>query len=115
MSGMTAALSLADQGFKTSLVERTDRLGGNLLNLYSTLEKDDISTFAASLIQRVENHPNITVFLETELAHVVGHIGNFLVTLAQKGERIDVPCGAVIVATGAKPAETSEFLYGNPS
>ena len=61
MSGMTAALSLADQGFKTSLVERTDRLGGNLLNLYSTLEKDDISAFTADLIQRVENHPNITL------------------------------------------------------
>ena len=112
MSGMTAALSLADQGFKTSLVERTDRLGGNLLNLYSTLEKDDISTFTASLIQRVENHPNITVYRETELARVAGHIGNFLITLSRKEEKIDVACGAVIVATGANPAETSEFLYG---
>jgi heterodisulfide reductase subunit A-like polyferredoxin len=111
MSGMTAALSLADQGFKTSLVECTDRLGGNLLNLYSTLEKDDISSFTAALIQRVENHPNITVYLETELTRVAGHIGNFLITLSRKEEKIDVSCGAVIVATGAKPAETSEFLY----
>jgi len=112
MSGMTAALSLADQGFKTSLIERTDRLGGNLLALYSTLEKDDISGFTASLIKRVENHPNITVYLETELARVAGHIGNFLITLSRKEEKTDVSCGAVIVATGARPAETSEFLYG---
>ena len=33
VSGMTAALALADQGFKVHLVERSGRLGGNFLNL----------------------------------------------------------------------------------
>jgi len=30
LSGMTAALSLAEQGFKTHLIERSDKLGGKL-------------------------------------------------------------------------------------
>lgn len=112
MSGMTAALALADQGFRTILVERTDRLGGNLLNVYSTLEKDDVPAFTADLIRRVESHPNIDLHRETEVAAVAGHIGKFRVTLNTQGEKAEVACGAVIVATGAQAAQTSEFLYG---
>ncbi|MBN1177573.1 MAG: FAD-dependent oxidoreductase, partial [Anaerolineae bacterium] len=40
-AGMSAALTLARQGFPVHLVERTDRLGGNLLNLRHTLQVPD--------------------------------------------------------------------------
>jgi len=33
VAGMVSALSLADQGYKVSLLEKSDRLGGNALNL----------------------------------------------------------------------------------
>jgi len=112
MSGMTAALSLAEQGFSINLIERSDHLGGNLLNVHSTLERDDIYGFTTGLIERVTTHPNIVVHLETDLAAVAGHIGNFLTTLTTKGEKIEVACGAIIVANGGQPAETSEYLYG---
>lgn len=36
VSGMTAALALADQGFAVHLAERKDRLGGNALKLHTT-------------------------------------------------------------------------------
>ncbi|MFC2008155.1 FAD-dependent oxidoreductase [Chloroflexota bacterium] len=112
ISGMTAALSLADQGFKVRLVERSCQLGGNLLTLKYTLEHDDIPHFASQVAGRVENHPNIELYLETEVTSVAGHIGNFQITLSSNGENTEVQCGAIIVATGANPAGTKEFLNG---
>ncbi|MDY6972128.1 MAG: FAD-dependent oxidoreductase [Thermodesulfobacteriota bacterium] len=111
LSGMTAALSLADQGFRVHLVERTGSLGGHLTDIHGTLEHDDISGFTDQLTKRVHSHTNITLHLETEIAAIAGHVGKFSVTLSGSGENIDVPCGAVIIATGAVSAETEEFLY----
>jgi len=110
LSGMTAALSLANQGFKVHLVERTGNLGGNLNAVYHTLENDDIKTFLSQIIQQVEKHPRIRLHLETNIGGIAGHVGKFSVKLSQNGDSADVPCGAVIVATGALPAETTEFL-----
>jgi heterodisulfide reductase subunit A-like polyferredoxin len=112
VSGMTAALSLADQGFKVHLVERAGKLGGNALELSYTLEHEDISSFVVSLIKQVESHPNINLHLGTEIAGVAGFIGNFQVNLSSKGEKTTVTCGSIIVATGARPAETGDFLHG---
>ena len=112
VSGMTAALALADQGFNTHIVERSDRLGGNALELHYTLEHADISGFVSSLIRRVEGHPNIRLHPGTEVAAVGGFVGNFQVDLSRSGEKTTVQCGSVIVATGAGPAETREFLCG---
>jgi len=110
LSGMTAALSLADQGFNVHLVERTGHLGGHLQTIHGTLEHSDILCFKNDLIKKVENHPLVNLHLETEIAGIAGHVGKFSITLSGKGNRIDVPCGAVIVATGADQAETTEFL-----
>lgn len=111
LSGMNAALSLADQGFSVHLVERTGSLGGHLTDIHGTLEHDDISGFTNDLINRVSSHDNIKVHMETEIAAVAGQIGSFIITLSKNGENSEVPCGAVIVATGAVYAETSEFLH----
>ncbi len=112
VSGMTAALALADQGFKVNLVERSDSLGGNLRELNYTLEHEDIAVFAADLIKRVESHPNIKLHLGTEVSGVAGFVGNFQVDLSSNGKKTEAPAGAIIVATGAIKAETKEFLYG---
>ena len=112
LSGMTAALALADQGFRVHLIERADRLGGNLHDLCFTLEHENIAGFAANVVSRVEGHRHIEVHLETEVAGVAGHIGNFHITLSNNGQRSEVSGGAIIVATGGQPSETREFLYG---
>jgi heterodisulfide reductase subunit A2 len=112
MSGMTAALALADQGFKVHLIERSGQLGGNLRELSYTLEHDDISSFAAGLITRINGHSNIKLHTETEVKDVEGHIGCFQVTLLQGSNKTRVPCGAIIVATGASPARPKDFMYG---
>jgi len=112
LAGMTAALTLAEQGFEVHLVECSERLGGHLHNIYRTLEGDDISGFTNDLISRVKNHPKIELHLETEVAGVSGHIGKFTTTLSKNRQTSEVTSGAIIVATGGKEAQTSEFLYG---
>jgi len=112
LSGMTAALSLAEQRFKVHLVEQKNALGGHLAEIYRTLEHDDISDFTADLIRRVENHSNINLYMEAEISAVAGHIGKFQTTLLANGSKAEITSGVIIVATGAEQAETAEFLYG---
>jgi heterodisulfide reductase subunit A-like polyferredoxin len=113
LAGMTAALALANQGFKVHLIERTDRLGGHLHDIHHTLEDTDVAGLTASVIQQVQGHKNIDVYLGTEVAEVKGHIGEFHATLSCQGRKSEVSGGAVIVATGAERAETTKFLGGS--
>ena len=112
VSGMTAALALADQGFEVHLVERSGRLGGNFLNLGYTLEHEDVKPFIDTLIKRVESHPNIELHFNTEITKIDGFVGSFQATLSDNGREEKVPCGAIIVATGAAPADTKDFRRG---
>jgi heterodisulfide reductase subunit A-like polyferredoxin len=112
LSGMTSALALANQGFVTHLVEQADRLGGNLHDIHFTFEKNDITGFTKNLIKQVESNPNIKVYLGTEITAIAGHIGKFDITLGKAGQKSEITTGAIIVATGAGKAQTSEFLYG---
>jgi heterodisulfide reductase subunit A len=43
LAGMTAALSIAEQGFGVTLVEREAGLGGNLRHIYTTLPGSEVS------------------------------------------------------------------------
>ncbi|MCX5997421.1 MAG: FAD-dependent oxidoreductase [Chloroflexi bacterium] len=112
VSGMTAALALAGQGFKVHLVEKSDRLGGRALDLRYTLEHEDISPFVAGIVKEAEEHPNIIFHLGADVTNVAGFIGQFKVSLFQDGTDSEVSCGAIIVATGAAPAATGEYLRG---
>jgi heterodisulfide reductase subunit A-like polyferredoxin len=112
LSGMTAALSLAEQGFKVHLIEKTGALGGHLNEIYHTFEHNDIQDFAIGLIESVRNHSNIVTHLDTEIVGIAGHIGSFHVTVSTGDEKKEVTGGAIIVATGAEKAETTEYLYG---
>jgi heterodisulfide reductase subunit A-like polyferredoxin len=112
LSGMTAALALANQGFKVHLIEKSERLGGTLHDIYHTFEHDNISGFTGSLIKQVEQHPNIKLYLGTEITGIAGHIGKFKVAIAKGGTQSEITGGAIIVATGARKAQTTEFMYG---
>jgi len=113
LAGMTAALTLANQGFKVHLAERTQRLGGHLHEIHHTLEDTDVAGLTASLIKQVQEHKNIDVYLATDGAEVKGHIGEFHATLSCNGQKSEVSAGAVIVATGAEKAQTTKFLAGS--
>ena len=50
ISGMTAALNLADQGFQVYLSEQSDRLGGNAMSIERTIQGEPVKPFLTDLI-----------------------------------------------------------------
>jgi heterodisulfide reductase subunit A-like polyferredoxin len=112
LAGMTAALSLADQGFETHLVEKTDALGGNLRSLHYTIERADVQQFLMRLVERVEAHPLIHTHLRSELVEFNGHVGNFSSVIRSDGQETAISHGVAIIATGAVERVTEAHLRG---
>ena len=112
VAGMTAALTIADQGFHVHLVEKNDRLGGFAGNIKFTLEGNSPSRLIRYLIERVTHHRKISVYLKSRLISHAGHLGAFHGAVQKKGEPINIQYGAVIAATGGRPYEPDEYLYG---
>lgn len=115
LAGMTAALSLADQGFEAFLVERTKKLGGMLRNIHFTLEGEDPGSHLTRLVDRVLSHEKISVFIDGEIEKVDGFVGNFRTTVSlRKGENREtehLDHGVIIVATGAQVHKPEQYLF----
>ncbi|MBW2090386.1 MAG: CoB--CoM heterodisulfide reductase iron-sulfur subunit A family protein [Deltaproteobacteria bacterium] len=86
VAGMTAALTIADQGFHVHLVEKSDRLGGFARNLKFTLEGNSPASLIRYLTERVTHHPKISVYLKSRLTSHDGHLGAFDGTVEKQGE-----------------------------
>jgi heterodisulfide reductase subunit A len=112
LSGMRAALELAQQGLDCALVEKEPELGGNLRHIYSTIEGNDPQKLLRDTMNEVLHHPRIQVFTHTELKSVNGYVGNFKSVLSTNGTEKEVDHGVVIVAVGAKESTPGEYLYG---
>ena len=115
VAGMESALGLADQGFKTYLVESSDHLGGNALWMRTTWQGEAVQPYVQSLIERVGSHPQLRVFLNSEVIETSGIIGNFTSTIATGGESMTTVAfehGVTVLATGGHEYKPTEYLYG---
>ena len=115
VAGMTAALAIADSGYDVHLVERSEMLGGNLLNLYYVAEGYNPQRLLRDLVNRVRAHKRITNYTRTEVVRHTGHVGNFRDTLRtdrtnRASEEHVIECGAVVVATGAHETREHPLL-----
>jgi heterodisulfide reductase subunit A-like polyferredoxin len=115
LAGMTAAQNLAGQGFKAHLVERTSVLGGLTRAIRSTLEQADVQSFLQRLIDKTLHHPNISVYLKSDLVRISGQAGDFTSVLNVGGKETTVNHGVVIVATGGQERPTEQFFHGRNS
>lgn len=112
VSGMTAALCLANQGFKVFLVEKEPKLGGMLNKLYKLyLTNQSVSEILNPIIEKVRNHRNIKLFTSASLKNVEGHFGDFEVNISTNGEVEKFKVGTIILATGAEVFEPFK-MYG---
>lgn len=112
VSGMTAALCLANQGFRVFLVEKEPELGGMLNKLYKLyLTNQNVSEVLSPIIERVRSHRNIKLFTSASLKEVEGHFGDFEITISAKGGTEKFRVGTIILATGAEVFEPSG-MYG---
>ncbi len=115
LAGMTAALSLAEQGFDAYIVEKEETLGGNLKNLRFSLSGYDPQALLRETIDKVTNNRRIQVLSGAEVTELSGYVGNFKSTVRQGDREIELEHGAIIVAAGASEHKPTEYLYGrNP-
>jgi len=114
VAGMNAALGLARQGFETVLVEKEPRLGGLSRDLTTTIEGRDIPRYLNELIKQVMNHDKIEVLTESLIVGFTGVKGNY-VTEVMVGPGMyerRIRHGVIILATGAKEYQPTEYEYG---
>jgi heterodisulfide reductase subunit A len=115
LAGMTAAVSLAEQGFDSYLVEKEESLGGNLRNLRSSLSGYDPQALLAETVEKVVSNPRIQVLTGAQVVELSGYMGNFKTTVQQGDRELELEHGAIIVATGAAEYRPTSYLYGqNP-
>lgn len=109
IAGMTAALSLAEQGFGVDIVEKEARLGGLAARLRNSLEGESIRDFVRRTNQRIDDHPAITVHVGVEIESTKGYVGNFKSTLTDESV---IDHGVIIVASGGTEYVPTEYGYG---
>ncbi|MEJ2725174.1 MAG: CoB--CoM heterodisulfide reductase iron-sulfur subunit A family protein [Deltaproteobacteria bacterium] len=114
VAGLSAALALANQGYRVELVEKEEALGGLLRFVKRVFPTHQTSSeLLGPLINDVLKHENIRTHLNTELTDLKGFVGNFKALIRENGGSRDLNVGTVIVAVGAqahKPEKT--FGYG---
>ena len=112
IAGLTAAVTLADQGFPVHLVERQQQLGGTVREIHTTLDGGDVQKLLTETIQRAESHSRITIHLDATASKVDGHIGDFTTIIVSNGQTTQVEHGVVVVATGATEQKPTTYGYG---
>jgi heterodisulfide reductase subunit A len=112
LTGMRVALGLARQGFECALVEKEGELGGNLREIYYTLEGNDVQNLLQKTIKEVYANPRIQVFTHAQVKQINGYIGNFVTQLAVNGTEKEYEHGVVVVAVGGRERTPDEYLYG---
>lgn len=120
ISGMTAALAIADSGYEVHLVEREEVLGGNLLHIYYLAEGDNPRHLLRDLVNRIRAHKRIHIHTRTELiAHYSNRVGDYRSTLRtiQPDSTVTeqhIWHGATIVATGGREVREGFGLEEHP-
>jgi heterodisulfide reductase subunit A len=112
VAGMTAALSMANQGFKVYLIEKEKEPGGitrRLYKIYPTLA--DSSEVVEPLIEAVKSHKNIELLTSTTLKDALGYVGNFNTVLTGPDGDREINVGTIIVASGSSNYTPPKGLY----
>lgn len=85
ITGIQAALDLAEEGFDVYLVEKNPSLGGHMAQLDKTFPTMDCSLcILAPKMSTIAHNPKIHVFANSEINQVSGYVGNFKVRITVK-------------------------------
>lgn len=101
ISGMQAALDMANSGFKVYLVEEKSSIGGVMAQLDKTFPTNDCSTCMISpkLIE-VASNPNIEIITLADIEAVSGAPGKFKVRVRKRARYVNMDlctgCGACV-------------------
>lgn len=90
ISGISAALEIADAGFPVHMVERQPSIGGHMAQFDKTFPTLDCAAcILTPKMVDVGMHPNITLHTWSEVTDVKGYVGNFTVTIKERARYIN--------------------------
>jgi heterodisulfide reductase subunit A len=113
LSGMSAALEIAEQGYDVYLIEKEKKLGGNLQRIHFLFDGEKPQEQLDSLIERIKGNDRIHLYTDTKISNIEGFFGNFKTTINKgSGKSSEIEHGVIIVATGAQEYKPTEYLYG---
>lgn len=85
ISGIQAALDVANSGYEVILVEKEPSIGGHMAQLSETFPTLDCSQcILTPKMVAVSRHPNIRLLTYSEVIEVSGYVGNFRVKILKK-------------------------------
>jgi len=117
ISGLRAAIGLADVGIEVVLVEREDELGG-WVGTFGPTFPNNVSGAeeVAGLVAQIKTHRDITVYTRAELTGKSGSFGNYDVAITlhrtDADKVFEVRVGSIIVATGFDSYQPDEGEFG---
>lgn len=114
ISGIQAALDVANAGYEVVLVEKEPSIGGHMSQLSETFPTLDCSQcILTPRMVEVYQHPKIKLLTYSEVEKVEGFIGNFKVTIRKKARHVDdtkcTGCGDCLQKCPIKKKAFSEF------
>lgn len=115
ITGMTSALSAAKAGYSVILIEKENRLGGWLNNVFK-IEPSHFPYFEPEvpelnkLISEIESNDKIKVFKSSTINKISGEPGNFKVSLNNLPEETLI-VGSIIQTTGSKAYNANKLDY----
>ena len=125
ISGIEAALSIANNGHEVFLVEREPCLGGNAARLshtYTALEST--ACVLAARVREAMKHPKINVYTHSTIEDFSGYVGNFKARITKRATHVDShlcnSCGICIPVCpipgpGRDPSRRALKIAGSPS
>jgi len=98
ITGIQAALDMADAGYKVYLVEEKPAVGGVMAQLDKTFPTNDCSAcMLGPKLVELDNHANIEIMAYTDVLDLQGTPGHFRLKLKRKARAVDaekcVSCG----------------------
>ena len=112
LAGLTAALTVAEQGYEAVLVEQTSELGGNARTLYFTEDGASPAQYVQELIQKAQKEPLVSVYSEARVIETKGACGDFTTTILVGEKPREIAHGVTIVAVGGEEYKPNEYHYG---
>jgi heterodisulfide reductase subunit A-like polyferredoxin len=110
LSALSAALSLANQGFDVYLAEQKHEENAASSKLKRTRENADISTVKRALQKQIASHKKIQIFSDARITDFSGHAGSYTTTLSNNGAAKVLNHGIVIVESGQQQKDLSLLM-----
>jgi heterodisulfide reductase subunit A len=116
VSGLRAALALSDVGITVHVIERAPQVGGMVGRWGKMFPNNrDGGEIIDTLMKKVRQRENISLFTNAELVEKSGSVGNFSVKVSINGqESLSLTVGTIIAASGFDPytPPKGEFGFG---